>query len=77
MTARPRVAPVFDCSGALGRVKTPLRRCAVLTRPARSRGLAITGATRFAERRARDSLPQLHLFEFLITQESKLAREKT
>ena len=45
MTARPRVAPVFDCSGALGRVKTALRRCAVLTRPARSRGLAITGAT--------------------------------
>ena len=35
MTARRRVAPVFDCSGALGRVKTPLRRCAVLTRPAR------------------------------------------
>ena len=30
------VAPVFDYSGALGRVKTSLRRCAVLTRPVRS-----------------------------------------
>ena len=30
------VAPALDCSGALGRVKTALRRCAVLTRPARS-----------------------------------------
>jgi hypothetical protein len=30
------VAPVFDYSGALGRVKTTLRRFAVLTRPARS-----------------------------------------
>ena len=29
-----------------GRVKTALRRCAVLTRPARSQSLAITGATR-------------------------------
>ncbi len=28
------------------RVKTALRRCAVLTRPARSRVLAIAGATR-------------------------------
>jgi hypothetical protein len=31
-----RVAPAFDCSESLGRVKTALRRCAVLTRPARS-----------------------------------------
>jgi hypothetical protein len=31
------VAPAIDCPGALGRVKTALRRCAVLTRPARSR----------------------------------------
>src|SRR6185436_14678517 len=34
-----RVAPVFDCSESLGRVKTALRRCAVLTHPARSRRL--------------------------------------
>jgi hypothetical protein len=40
------VAPAFDYSGTLGRVKTPLRRFAVLTRPARSRELAITGAPR-------------------------------
>ena len=33
------VAPVVDCPGALGRVKTALRRCAVLTRPARSQGV--------------------------------------
>src|SRR5581483_11407470 len=33
-----RVAPAFDSSGTLGRVKTTLRRCAVLTRPARSLG---------------------------------------
>jgi hypothetical protein len=31
------VAPVPDFPGALGRVKGPLRRCAPLTRPARSR----------------------------------------
>jgi hypothetical protein len=30
------VAPVQDCTGALGRLKTSLRRFAVLTRPARS-----------------------------------------
>ena len=40
-----RVAPALDCPGALGRVKTALRRCAVLTRPARSLELAIAGAT--------------------------------
>ena len=39
------VAPVPDCPGALRRVKGPLRRCAPLTRPARSRCFAITGAT--------------------------------
>jgi len=36
---------VLDCSESLGRVKTALRRFAVLTRPARSLVLAITGAT--------------------------------
>src|SRR5437868_2896883 len=40
-----RVAPVVDYSEALGRVKTTLRRCAVLTRPARFQQAAITGAT--------------------------------
>ena len=39
------VAPVPDCPGALRRVKGPLRRCAPLTRPARSRCFAIAGAT--------------------------------
>jgi hypothetical protein len=39
------VAPVFDYSGPLGRVKTSLRRYAVLTRPARFQQAAITGAT--------------------------------
>jgi hypothetical protein len=39
------VAPVPNFPGALGRVKGPLRRSAPLTRPARSRALAITGAT--------------------------------
>jgi hypothetical protein len=39
------VAPAFDCLGGVGRVKTALRRCAVLTRPAHSLGLANTGAT--------------------------------
>ena len=44
------VAPVPDCPGALGRVKGPLRRCAPLTRPARSRcscNYRSDGTTRF------------------------------
>jgi hypothetical protein len=40
------VAPVPNFPEALGRVKGPLRRSAPLTRPARSRVVAITGATR-------------------------------
>ena len=49
------VAPVRDCLGALGRVKGPLRRYAPLTRPARSRCVAVTGATARAVRFLVDS----------------------
>jgi hypothetical protein len=47
------VAPVEDCPGAFGHVKTSLATLAAdapLTRPARSCGLATTGATQLPRR---------------------------
>ena len=44
----PGVAPALDCQGRLGASRLPcaaLRRFAVLTRPARSLNVAITGAS--------------------------------